>query len=143
MLISMVKRGNTKGLTIIARLAEQLGVDLKNAHCAVATDRHEAVARFSDGSLEVRLTSLVRPTVRIESPRSPGIYIELVDHQRDIAAPEGAIYRIKAYMPDSAGRNGGDELNGEVYSVYIGKQGILLDDLSKRSILEQSELLKK
>lgn len=139
MLVRMAKRKNTKGLAIIAQLAEQLGVDLKEAHHAVATSSHEAVANFADGSLEVRLTSLMRPTVRIESPRSSGIYIELVDHQRDIAAPEGAIYHVKAYMPDSTGRNGGDELNGDTHSVYIGKQGIILDDAAKRRVLESKD----
>lgn len=133
----MAKCKNIEGLKIITQLAEQLGVDLKDVHRAVATDHHEAIASFSDGSLEVRLTSLVRPTVRIESPRSPGVYVQLVDHQRDVTAPKGAIYQVKAYMPDSTGRNGGEELNGEVYSIYIGKQGILLDELSKRRILEQ------
>lgn len=106
MLLNMAKRKNAEGLKIISQLAEQLGVDLKDVHRAVATNQHEAVASFSDGSLEVRLTSLVRPTVRIESPRSPGVYVELVDHQRDVAAPKGAIYQVRAYMPDSTGRNG-------------------------------------
>lgn len=141
MLLFMAKRKNTEGLAIIAQLAEQLGVDLEDAHHAVATNQHDAVARYSDGSLEVRLTSFVsRPIVTIESPRSPGIYIELVDHQRDLA-PEGAIYRIKAYMPDSNRKTGGTELCGEIYCIYVGKEGIILDDISRRDLLKKNRTI--
>lgn len=132
----MVKKQNVQGRVIIAQLAERLGVDLKDINLAIATEKSEATARFHDGSLEVRLTPLSRPTIRIESPRSPGIYVELVDHQRDVTAPKEAIYHIKSYMPNPTGRDGGVELNGEVYSVYVGKQGILLDADAKRRVSE-------
>lgn len=132
----MAKKQNVRGLAVIAQLAEQLGVDLKDTHLAVATDKHEAKARFHDGSLEVTLLHLCRPTVRIESPRAPGIYIEVVDHQRDVMAPQGAIYCITAYMPDPTKENAGVFLNGDAYSVYVGKEGILLCDATRKRVTE-------
>jgi hypothetical protein len=76
--------------------------------------------------LEVTVLSLNRPTVKIESPRNPGVYIEMVDHQRDSLAPTDAIYSIGAYMPKQEAN--GVCLNGDVYKVYVGKNGIILDD---------------
>ena len=134
--MNMRKRQNVRGLAIIAQLAECLGVDLKNSKIAIATDKEEAKARFHDGSLEVTLLPLIRPTVRIDSPRAPGIYVQVVDHQREVLAPQDAIYQITAYMPDPADEMNNVSLNGDVYSVYVGRRGIILGDADRKRAVE-------
>ncbi|MBS3088643.1 hypothetical protein J4402_02575 [Candidatus Pacearchaeota archaeon] len=132
----MAKKQNVKGLALIVQLASELGVNLKDTKVAIATDKGSAKARLYDGSLEVNLYSLNRPTVTVDSPRNPGIVIALVDHQRDLA-PEDAIYCITAHMPQQDGTN--DALNGDVYSVFVGPKGIILDESARRRVTELSE----
>ena len=125
----MVKKQNAKGLALIVQLASRLGVNLKDTEVAIATDKKPAKAKLYDSSLEVTLYSLNRPTVTVDSPRCPGVSIELVDHQRDLA-PEGAVYCIRAYMPNQDGSN--MALNGDVYCVFIGPKGIILDEPGRK-----------
>jgi hypothetical protein len=134
----MAKKQNPKNYALIAQLAEQLKVDLKDAQFAVTTPNKEAKARFHDGSLEVTLLPLNRPTVKIDSPRAPSIVVEMVDHQRDSLAPKEAIYVITACMPNpSDGRN--YFLNGDVYDIFVGKGGIILSDSGRKRVAELLE----
>ena len=93
-----------------------------------------------DGSLEATIFSS-NGRVCVYSPRSPGASIELVNHQRDSSAPEGAVYRVQAFMPqDSMGEKIYHALNGDVFCVYVGRNGIIFDDAARR---RAADLLKK
>jgi hypothetical protein len=129
----MERTQNEKGLALIAQLAQQLNVDLKDSSVAIATESQPAKARTYDGSIEATVHSSNRNVVRIDSPRNPGICIEMVDHQRDMLAPKGAIYEIKAYMPDPTGEDR-YTLNGDVFSVYVGREGIIIDKSGRNRI---------
>ncbi|PLW79668.1 hypothetical protein C0585_06765 [Candidatus Woesearchaeota archaeon] len=118
-----MSKNNEKNLSTIMYLAEQLGINLDDKRTAIATPEEMSTARMYDGSLEARVIPNSRPAVEIETPRGPGIWIELVDHTRDLA-PEGAIYQIRTYVPKEDHKEG---LTGDVYSVYVGKTGIMLD----------------
>ena len=114
-------------------LSEKLGV--KNAQdIAIATPGKSAVARMYDGSLEARVFPFNSHAVRITSPRAPGVYIQLVD-QSDVLAPAEAIYKITAFIPDQAPATDGQyldtSLNGDLYSVYVGRKGIILDKIQR------------
>ncbi|MFA5855870.1 MAG: hypothetical protein WC867_00800 [Candidatus Pacearchaeota archaeon] len=115
---------NEEGLATIKYLADQLGVNLNDERTAIATASESAKVRMYNGSLEAKLIPTSRGAVTIESPRSPGIYIELVDHTKDVLAPVGAIYQITTYMPSK--NDSGIQLNGDIYSVYVGKEGLIL-----------------
>ena len=125
----MKNKQNPERLALVMQLAEMLGVDLKDSSLVIATDGKPVKVRVQDGALEATVTSADRPQVRIESLRAPGIYIEMVNHQRD-SAPEGAIYRISAYMPQPIDPSG-VALNGDVYEVYVGRNGIILDNAAR------------
>lgn len=127
------KEQNVEGLALVVKLAGQLGVDLENSHVAIATETIGASVRMHDGSLEARILPLSTRRIIVDSPRSPSVYIELVNHQQDISAPVGAVYCILACMPvDSMGQKSYQQLNGDVYRVYVGKNGIILDDPARR-----------
>lgn len=128
-----------KDREMLAYLTERLGIKT-NPQLAIATPDRLAEARMFDGSLTVKVIPTFGGGVRVESPKAPGVYIQLVDHQRDYAAPAEAIYEITAYKPDE---KGGTTLNnGEVYSVYVGPRGIVLGAAEKAGLarlLNQSE----
>ncbi len=128
------KEQNPEGLALIVQLAGKLGVDLENSHVAIATEEIGASVRMYDGSLEARiLPSSDHRCMYVDSPRSPSIYIELVDHQRDTSVPDGAVYSIRACMPlGNMGLKNYNDLNGDVWRVYVGKNGIILDDPARR-----------
>jgi len=133
-LVMEKKTKNPERVALVAQLAEQLGVDLKDTSVATATANQSAKARMYDGSLEATVVSSRRGSVYIDSPRSPSIFIELVDHQRDALAPEGAIYCIQATMPkeNPYGEQYYESLNGDVFNVYVGINGIILDDAERK-----------
>jgi hypothetical protein len=129
----MSKKQNVKGLAILSELANMLNVNLKDSGLAIATDRKSAKVSFSDGSLEATLfSSLNGPTVKIDSPRNPGIWIEMVDHTRYSDAPKGAIYRIISYMPEREGRD--ISLDGDIFSIYVGREGLILSESAKERV---------
>ena len=133
-------KAKIEAASALKNLADLFKIDLKNSRLAIATVRESATVRMYDGSLEARLVPSVRGTVYITSPRSPGICIDLVDHQRDVLAPAEAIYSIAAYMPNPDGNEPGTALNGHVYNIYIGKNGIILDD---NGLKRASEIFQK
>lgn len=111
-----------ESLVIVRNLADLLGVNLSDGRVAVSTDKEEAKVMKYDGSIEAKInSSYVRPTVRVESPRAPGITIELVDHTRDMA-PENAIYAIRCFNPQND-----TQLNGDIHTIYVGCNGLILD----------------
>jgi hypothetical protein len=120
-------------------LADFLKVDLKDTRTAVATPLNDASVRMFDGSLEARIVPTSSGTVYITSPRAPGIMIDLVNHQKDGLAPPEAIYCITSYMPLPDQGGAGEVLNGDVYSVYVGANGIILDDSALRRASELYE----
>ncbi len=117
-----------EALSALKTLADLLGVDLKDMATAIATPQQSATARMYDRSLEAELVSSSRRTAYVSSPRAPSIRITLVDPQLDSLAPEGAIYEISTFMPPTDSRPGGTMLNGDVFCVYVGRNGIILDD---------------
>lgn len=128
----MGNRQDSENLSLIMQLAEKLGINLKDSRLAIATRKQRAKARTHDGSLEITvIDDLNRPTVRIDSPRASGIWVELVDNRKD-SAPKGAIYRITTYMPyyllGSTEEFGLNALTGgDIYEVYVGREGIILN----------------
>ena len=116
---------NEEALPIINSLADLLGVNLNDQRVAIATERKSAKVKMHDDSVEVEVVPTNNRVVKIESPRAPGIWISLVDH-RDPLAPEGAIYEIEAYMPARGEDDFDAALNGDVASVYVGREGIIL-----------------
>lgn len=115
-------------LAALKVIADNLGVDLGGGEIAISTPGKGVIARTHDGALEVRVSS---NTIEIDSPRSPGIRIELVDHTKDTYAPKEAVYEIQAYtLSESGGRI--SILNGDFYSIYVGHKGLILDDASRR-----------
>lgn len=118
---------NEKGLAIIQQLAELLGVDMKETNIAIAPPHGTAKVMSADGVLGAKI--IWEDTVRVSAKRSLGIYIQLVDHRR-MLAPKEAIYMLSAYMPDAPESDDGSgvTLNGDIFSSYIGKDGLLLDE---------------
>ncbi len=119
-----------EALSVLMTLADLLGVDLNDSRTAIATPQHSATARMYDGSLEAKVIPTVYGIVDVSSPRGPTIQIKLVDQNKDRLAPAGAIYEITSYCPGAA------MLNGEVFCVYVGKDGIILDDSALRRAAE-------
>lgn len=115
-------------LALLYGLADELGVDLADQRVAIATARKDATARMFDGSLEAKVIPTSRGSVEIETPRGSGIMIDLVDHKRDSLAPKEAVYVVKTYMPSDSGNL---SLNGDVASVYVGPQGIILNGAAR------------
>lgn len=111
-------------MAALLTLADIIGVDLSDVSMAVATKEKDAKARLYDGSLEANISTLRSGMVKVGSPRNPSVMIKLVDHQKDPTVPEGAIYEILALMPTPEGVP--NVLNGDVYSVYVGRQGIII-----------------
>ena len=130
----MKKKENPKSPAPTAQIMEQAGNGSNNSEFTIAKD-NKAKVRLHDGSLEVTLLSLGRPTALIDSPRAPGISVELVDHQNDYAPPD-AIYCITAYMPNLSNKNAPICLNGDVYQIYVGSRGIILDDSARKRVAE-------
>ena len=64
--------------------------------------------------------------VMVEAKNAPGIYIELVEEILP-PFPEGALYRIRTYSPDEKTGWISELLNGDVFAVYVGKNGLILD----------------
>jgi len=115
-------------------LAEKLGhtISFEGSNCAIATSDQVAKAKMHDNSLEA--TVFPNATVEIESPRAPGIDVELIDHNDDkfVGAPPDAIYRIRTYAPKRrmrVGVNGKKEPIGYKESLkgvaYIGNEGFI------------------
>ena len=128
--------GNEERLAAIKYLADQLGVNPGDQSIAIATNKRIAKVRMNDGSLEATISPSSRgPIVHVESPRSPGIWIQLVDHLKDPSAPKGAIYEIQAYIPKDQGC---EMLNGDIYSIYVGRRGLIFDDPGRRRAAELS-----
>jgi hypothetical protein len=127
------KKQDPEDLAMINYIAERLGVKLDDQHEAVATKRKSGRVRMYDGSLEVEVLPTVNGAASVEAPKSPGVWIDLVDHTKD-AAPEGAIYRISAYKRTGDGDNCREGLRGHVYHVFVGHEGIILDELSMRDV---------
>ena len=132
-----------KALGAINYLAKQLGVDLGYQRLSVAVSGENARAVMHDGSLEanVGIERGGEGFVAVESPNAPGIRINLVDHSKPSEAPVGAIYEIVAYRPIEGEPN--EVLNGHVHSVYVGKDGIVLDGRSRYRVWESQEKAKK
>ena len=125
-------------LAALKSLASILGVDLTTTNIAIATPNSSATARFHDSSIEAKVVQW--GDVRIETPRGPGIYIKLVDHQREFVPPE-AIFRIEAYMPDRKNSSScpGTTLNGDIYSINVGVEGLILDDAAIKRAAKLSQ----
>jgi len=120
-------------LALLKQLAEELGVKLDSKENMVISTLDSPAKIKDTGGLEVQV--LYGDTIHVNFPRAPGISIELVNPQssRFVSAPEGAVYEITAHLP----RDGSDySLNGEVYSVYVGKSGIILDRAGKTRVCE-------
>ncbi|HLC32684.1 MAG TPA: hypothetical protein VJJ82_02565 [Candidatus Nanoarchaeia archaeon] len=118
-------------LAALVYLAQKCGVKLDDCHLAIATPEQDAKMRTQDGSLDVTLASrsYTGCPVLIQAPRAPGVIVELVDHVKDPLAPSDAIYKVRAYTPSGKPNNPvGQNLNGEISSIYIGKNGIILDE---------------
>ncbi len=121
---------------LLMQLAERLKVNLDTKDCVIATPKKLAFARTSGGELEVMLSGS-QEVVAVEGKRLPGIRISLIDHTNSLSelAPAEAIYEISAYMPNSDKRfvgDGGTALNGDVATVYVGKNGIILDEPARK-----------
>lgn len=117
-------------LAAILCLAEQLGVNLGDHSVAITPQEGVGQVRMYDGSLEATLHSYDQNRiVVVESPRAPGIRIELVDHRKDLLAPKDAIYSIMAYTPKE---EGDIFLNGDVGSIYVGREGLMLSGAGKK-----------
>lgn len=110
---------------IIKYIAKQMGVDLDYSEIAIATPGNGAKVKMYDGSLEAIIFPTERGEVKINSPRAPGITIELVDHNKDYDAPKDAIYAINAYKIID---NGTEALSGDIPLIYVGKKGLILCD---------------
>ena len=65
--------------------------------------------------------------VMVKAENAPGIYIELTEGSSP-PFPEGALYRIRAYVPDEKTGWITEILNGDIYTVYVGKNGLILDE---------------
>lgn len=124
-------------LALLAQLADRLGSGLRDASFAVATDRQPASVRAFNNSIEAKLYT--SGDVTVQSPRAPRIDIRLVDPNNSYfcLAPEGAIYEITVCKPTENGPL--ESLNGDVATVYIGKNGIILDEPARRRAAELYE----
>jgi hypothetical protein len=121
--------------SLLLQLAEKLGVQL-DISPAISTPKKLAFAKAHDDKLEVMLSSF-QEVVAVEGKKLSGIRIQLIDPTSPSysLAPAGAMYEISAYMPDSNKRfvgDGGTALNGHVATVYVGKDGIILDEPALR-----------
>jgi len=106
-------------------IAGQVGVDLGGGDVSIATDKKCGRARTYDGLLEVTVYSSEVGVVEVESMRGQGVYVKLLDQGKKGLEPLGAILEIGAY---TKGAQGNETLNGDVYLVYVGKNGIILSD---------------
>lgn len=121
-----------KGLLV--HLAEQLKVNLGATNNAIATGETGGSVSMHDGSLKAIIPLNNLESVRVQSPRAPGISVELINHNKDYA-PAGAIYKITAYRQGEV--PGQDTLlNEQLPAIYVGREGLLLDsttiDIIKR-----------
>jgi len=131
--MSEEKKQNEKALSLILSLAEELGVDLKDERTAIATEGATAKVKMYDNSLETTIFERSNgAAAHIKAPRAPSILIELVNPMEDEFSPDGAVYKITAYKPKKDKVH--EALNGDVFSVYIGKKGIMLNDAAKLRI---------
>ena len=122
-----------EAVSALKNLADLLKVNLNDSRIAIATARESATVRMYDGSIEAALVPTSQGTLYIESPRSPGVIVELVDHQKDVLAPADAIYQIQAFMPTSDSR---ELLNGHIATIYVGREGLILNDAGLRRASE-------
>ncbi len=129
---------NSEILGALKILSDALGVNLSDLSIAISTEEKSAKVRAANNSLEATLISAFN-VMNVESPRAPGIEIKLVDRNKDeplsVLAPPGAVYRIEAYRHLESG--GRESLSGDVNVIYIGYNGIILNENSKRHIAEE------
>ena len=123
---------------LLIQLADRLGVELDTPKIYVATGRKNAMARTSDGSLEVAVRDGIND-VFIETPRGPGIQIKLVDPKKAYfaLAPKDAFFEISAYTPSSdpdheIGDCKGECLNYDIWAIYVTREGLVLDSPALR-----------
>ena len=130
---------NLEKLALMYSLADEFGFDVNSPGVTITTDKKSAKVKMYDDSLEATMVPSLEPTVYIEAPKTPGVLVRLVDHVKNPLAPEGAIYQIGSYAPDE---NGSEHmLNHDVDFVYVGKDGIIIDDSGRERIskLEKGE----
>ncbi|MAH47993.1 hypothetical protein CMI37_19380 [Candidatus Pacearchaeota archaeon] len=121
----------------VAGVADLLGVDFSQNSIAVVTNEQTARSRTADGNVKVELWE--DGDVEVELDRGSGICLKLVDphNPRFANAPEGALYEISAYIP----REGSKEpLNGDVASVYVGRDGIILNNAARHRVRKLPDL---
>lgn len=114
-------------LALVHTLARELGVELEGSRVAVGED---AEARLRDGSLKARVSSgydgqTFDGYVIVETPKAPGVIIELVDHEHGTIAPAEAIYRVKFFRRDDNGLIDLRYKDGSIPFFYIGRNGII------------------
>ena len=112
-------------LALIKKLADELGVKLEGSNISIATEKEVGKVKIYNNSLETTVYAGETPKIYLDSFRCPGIKIEMVDPQKDVFAPKGAIYRIIAYNLNTDSTI--TPLNGDIASVYITKDGLELN----------------
>jgi hypothetical protein len=109
-------------------LLKELGIDLGDFKLAIASDSKEAIAQSKEG--DITATVLPAGHVIVEGSNTPEIFIEKVNPKND-DVPAGAVYRITTNILD----NSDFRIDGDVPYLYIGSQGIMLGEISKKKAI--------
>jgi hypothetical protein len=127
-----------EGLAALEQIASILGIDLKNPNVAIATTTKTASARSYNGLLEARVYggAIAGSSATIYTQEGMGIMFDKIDHVKQPGAPAEAIYAIQAFRPEGTCDH---ILNGDTGVIYLGREGLILNNGLKRALDKRFE----